>query len=144
MLASKNYQEYHHMVWNGHQTTKAKRSIDSFTRILANASRAGAKYGNLRKSLHVRGKGASSSQVWLLGLVQTPNFSWAKLNSNLDRPKLTKVRQTQHTFTGVSRVQAWFLVRLFVFTSTLKVLSKQTTLYRVLNCHDLLWHKHLS
>ena len=27
-----------------------------------------------------------------LGPVQTPNFSWAELNSYLDRPKLTKVR----------------------------------------------------
>ena len=57
--------------------------------------------------------------------------------------------QTSHTFTGVSRIQTGFLVSgRFVFTPTQKVASKtfkkQTTLMLfVLNCHDLLWHKHL-
>ena len=52
------------------------------------------------------------------------------------------------TFTVVSRILTGFLVGYFVFTPTEKVTSKtfkeQTTLMLfVLNCYDLLWHKHL-
>ena len=41
-----------------------------------------------------------------LGPFHTPNFSWAELNSNLDRPKLTKVRQLIETSNLISRSTA--------------------------------------
>ena len=40
-----------------------------------------------------------------LGPVQTPNFSWAELNWNLDRPKLTKVRLSIQTSNLIRRTQ---------------------------------------
>ena len=46
----------------------------------------------LRSTRGSRAELNSACRTERLGPVQTPNFSWTELNSNLDWPKLTKVR----------------------------------------------------
>ena len=62
---------------------RRQRSIEESTKGKANAEYDKKFYTTLNQQFY--------QQFYFLGPVQTPNFSWAELNSNLDRPKLSKV-----------------------------------------------------
>ena len=64
-------------------------------------------FPSLRSPRNIMGNNVSATMCprlpGPLGPVQTPNFSRAELNSNLDRPKLTKVRLLIQTLNLIRR-----------------------------------------